>query len=31
MGLLDRLLKQLQARGHKVLIFSQVRQGAVLL
>jgi SNF2 family DNA or RNA helicase len=26
MGLLDRLLKQLQARGHKVLIFSQVRR-----
>jgi hypothetical protein len=25
MGLLDRLLKQLQPRGHKVLIFSQVR------
>jgi hypothetical protein len=25
MRLLDRLLKQLQARGHKVLIFSQVR------
>lgn len=27
MALLDRLLKQLQPRGHKVLIFSQVRRG----
>jgi SNF2 family DNA or RNA helicase len=25
MGLLDRLLKKLQVKGHKVLIFSQVR------